>query len=208
MSYAYAALSSFLIDAASSRRAAYWQILLVHLTAISIVVCGPIRACLTFRPPGSLQWMIDWPWVGIHQESVPIGASHDLVPNVRVDDLEPCACRVSFMLGQLQVPQILETLASFRGAASVRAHEEIKAIERVLISFTLALNEFVEFGVGFNFAELERHRGGYCCGGCRLSERKGFEASCTMRGIRGATSSSELAGIEILHSCVSPANSA
>lgn len=119
------------------------------------------------------------------------------------------------MLGELQVPQILETLASFRRAASVRAHEEIKAIERVLIRFTLALNELVEFGVGLDFAELERHRGGDCCGGCRFGERKDFEASSTVRGmVRGTTPSSELAGIEILQarcnisSCVSAGNSA
>lgn len=119
------------------------------------------------------------------------------------------------MLGELQVPQILETLATFRRAASVRAHEKVKAIERVLISFTLALNELVEFGVGFDFAELERHCGGDCCGACRFSERKGFEASCTVRGmVQGTTPSSELAGIEILQarcnvsSCVSAANSA
>ncbi len=92
------------------------------------------------------------------------------------------------MLGELQVSQILETLASFRRAASVRAHEEIKAVEGVLISFTLALNELVEFGVGFDLAELEGHCERNCCGGCRFIERKGFEALCTVRGmVRGAT---------------------
>ena len=60
------------------------------------------------------------------------------------------------MPGDLSIPQLFEAVTPARGA-SVRAQEEIKAIEGVFVGFTFALDELVELGVGLDMSELERH---------------------------------------------------
>ena len=80
------------------------------------------------------------------------------------------------MLGDLSVPQVFEALTSFGRAASVRAHRDVEAIERVFVRFTLALDELIELGVGLDVAQLERH-----CGDCLLAcydENKSGEDLC------------------------------
>ena len=106
--------------------------------------------------------MIDWLWIGIFQEGVPICPSNDLVTNIRIDNLKPCARWVTSVLGELSVSQVFEALTSFGRAASFRAHNNIEAVEGVLIRFTLALDELIELEVRLNVTQFERHGGGGC----------------------------------------------
>ena len=125
--------------------------------------------------------MIDWLWIGIFQEGVPICPSNDLVTNVRIHNLKPCARWVTSMLGKLSVSQVFEALTSFGRAASVRAHHDIEAVEGVLVRFTLALNELIELVVRLNVTQLERHGGGACLLACYDEKKSGEYRSIEKR---------------------------
>ena len=117
----------------------------------------PTLICPTFGPPSGLQRMSYWLWIRILQEGVPTSPSNHFIPNVRIHNLKPCARGVILMPGDLSIPQLFEAVTPTRGAASVRAQEEIKAIEGVFVGSTFALDELVELRVGLDMSELERH---------------------------------------------------
>ena len=122
--------------------------------------------------------MINWPWIWVLQEGIPLSSSNNFVANVRVDNLEPCACWVVPVVGYLSVPQLYEALTSSRRTASIGSQKDIEGIKGVLVSFTHALHELVELEVGLDLPQLERHLGGDCqlwrdeSGGSELIENK------------------------------------
>ena len=94
--------------------------------------------------------MINRLWIWVLQEGIPLSSSNNFVANVRIHNLEPCACWVVPMVGYLSVPQLFEAFPWSRCTASVWSHEDIEGIEGVLVSFTHALHELVELEVGLD----------------------------------------------------------
>ena len=106
--------------------------------------------------------MINWLWIWVLQEGIPLSSSNNFVAYVRIHNLEPCACWVVAVVGHLSVPQLFEAFPSSRRTASIRSHKDIEGIKGVRISFTHALHELVELEVGYDLPQLERHFGGDC----------------------------------------------
>lgn len=127
-----------------------------------LLMTFPTLACTTFRPPCSLQWMINRLWIRILQKRIPTSPPYHFVPNVRIHNLKPCACRVILMPGDLSVSQLFKAFSPLMRAASIGPQKEIEGVEGVFVAFAFALDELVEFRVRLDMAELERHGGKIC----------------------------------------------
>ncbi|KAL8986781.1 MAG: hypothetical protein Q9177_003959 [Variospora cf. flavescens] len=84
---------------------------------------------------------------------IPKGRSHNLVTNIRVNDLEPARVGIGAELSNQAVAQLDEA-----GGAGVMAKQSPQAVLGHSVAFADALDQIVELDIGGNAAELERHR--------------------------------------------------
>lgn len=83
---------------------------------------------------------------------IPQRRSHNLVTDIRVNDLEPARVGIVAELSDQAVAQLDKA-----GGAGVVAEEAPEAVHGRGVAFADALDQVVELGVGGDAVELERH---------------------------------------------------